>query len=329
LFFVTFPAVRLRRLRQSPAIRELVAETRIAPQDFIYPFFLVEGRNQRRSISSMPGIYQQSVDNALIEIDQALKLGVKGIMLFGIPEEKDPQGTCSYESHGVVQQATRTIKETFGTDIVVMTDTCLCEYTSHGHCGIVMDGQVLNDPTIETLSKAAVSQAEAGADVVCPSDMMDGRVQTIRWALDEAGYSDTAIMSYAVKYASAFYSPFREAAESAPSFGDRRGYQMDYRNAREALLEVEQDLLEGADMLMVKPAIGYLDILSQVRESVNVPVVAYNVSGEYSMVKAAAAQGWIDEEKIVLELLTGIKRAGADLIVTYHALDAAKWLSQS
>lgn len=323
---MNFPAVRLRRFRQSPALRELVAETTLRPRDFILPFFLVEGRNQRHPVTSMPGVFQQSVDNALIEIDQALKLGIKAIMLFGVPEEKDPQGTSALVEHGVAPVAIRKIKETFGADIVVMADTCLCEYTSHGHCGIVLEGQVLNDPTVEALAAMAVAQATAGADVVCPSDMMDGRVQGIRWALDDAGYSDTAILSYAAKYASAFYAPFREAAESAPSFGDRRSYQMDCRNAREASREVEQDVLEGADMLMIKPAVGYLDILHRVRGEVDLPLVAYNVSGEYSMVKAAAEKGWIDEKSVVLELLTGIRRAGADLIVTYHALDAARWL---
>lgn len=323
---MNFPAVRPRRLRRTTAIRELVAETRLHPSDLIYPFFLVEGLNKRLAIPSMPGIYQQSVDNALIEIDQCLKSGIKAIMLFGIPEEKDPQATSAFISHGVVQQATRKIKDTFGQDVLVMTDTCLCEYTSHGHCGIVMEGQVLNDPSIETLARTAVSQAEAGADVVCPSDMMDGRVQAIRWALDDAGFSEVAILSYAVKYASSLYSPFRDAAESAPSFGDRKTYQMDFRNSREALVEVEQDILEGADMLMVKPALGYLDVVCRVRKEVDLPVVAYNVSGEYSMIKAAAQNGWIDEQKAVLELLTGIRRAGADMIVTYHALEAARWL---
>jgi porphobilinogen synthase len=323
---LNFPAVRLRRMRRTPAIRELVAETNLKPADLVYPFFLLEGRNKLEPIASMPGIHQQSVDNALIEIDQCLKNGIKAIMLFGVPEEKDPQATGAFMEFSVVQQATRKIKETFGSDVVVMTDTCLCEYTSHGHCGIVMDGQVINDPTIDVLSLTAVSQAEAGADMVCPSDMMDGRVQSIRWALDDAGYSDVAILAYAVKYASALYAPFRDAAESAPAFGDRRSYQMDPRNAREALLEIEQDILEGADMLMVKPALGYLDILQQVRQETALPLVAYNVSGEYSMVKAAAQNGWIDEKKVVTELLTGIKRAGADLIVTYHARDAAGWL---
>ncbi len=325
---MSFPIVRLRRLRKTQALRELVAETHLRTQDLIYPLFIVSGRNQRREIPSMPGIFQQSVENALIEVDEALKLGIKAVMLFGVPEEKDPQATSAYDEHGVVQEAIRQIKQSFGQDIVVMADTCLCEYTSHGHCGIILESQVMNDPSIETLSRAAVSQAQAGADVVCPSDMMDGRVQAIRWALDDAGYSDTAILSYAAKYASAFYAPFRDAAESAPAFGDRRSYQMDYRNRREAMCEVEQDLIEGADMIMVKPAMGYLDILNQVREMMDLPLVAYNVSGEYSMVKAAAQNGWIDEQKVVLELLTGIKRAGANMIVTYHALDAAKWLQE-
>ncbi len=325
---MNFPALRLRRLRKNPAIREMVAETHLKPADFIYPFFLLDGRNKREAIVSMPGIYQQSVDNALIEIDQALKLGIKAIMLFGVPEEKDPQGSSAYLQNGVVQNAVQEIKKTFGTDVVVMADTCLCEYTSHGHCGIVMDGHVVNDPSVEALARAAVSQAEAGADFVCPSDMMDGRIQTIRWALDDAGFQDTAIMAYAVKYASSLYAPFRDAAESTPAFGDRRSYQMDFRNWREAIREAEQDLMEGADMLMVKPALAYLDVLHRVREETDLPLVAYNVSGEYSMVKAAAQNGWIDEQKVVLECLTGIKRAGADLIVTYHALEAARWLKQ-
>ena len=324
---MAFPSVRLRRLRRTPALRELVAETRVHASDLVYPLFIVEGQHQRRAVASMPGIYQQSLDNALIEIDQALKLGIRAIMLFGVPEEKDPAGTSAYDPKGPVQEAIRKIKATFGHDIVVMADTCLCEYTQHGHCGIVMDGRVVNDPTLETLSRVAVSQAEAGADMVCPSDMMDGRVQSIRWALDDAGWEDTAILSYAAKYASAFYAPFREAADSAPTFGDRRAYQMDVRNAREALMEVEQDLLEGADMIMVKPAMAYLDILYRIRSVVDLPIAAYSVSGEYSLIKAAAQQGWVDEQAIVLEQLTGIKRAGADLIVTYHALQAAQWLA--
>lgn len=325
---MSFPSVRLRRLRRTPAIRELVAEVRLHPAQLILPLFIVGGQHQRRPVPSMPGVFQQSVDNALIEIDQALKLGVKSVMLFGIPDEKDPQASSAFDANGVVQRAIREIKKHFGSDLVVMADTCLCEYTSHGHCGMVLDQQVVNDPSVEVLSQAAVSQAEAGADVVCPSDMMDGRVQSIRWALDDAGYGDTALMSYAVKYASSFYGPFRDAAGSAPSFGDRRSYQMDWRNRREAIAEVEQDVLEGADMLMVKPAMAYLDIVLEVRELTTQPVVCYNVSGEYAMVKAASQNGWIDEQKVVLELLTGIKRAGADLIVTYHTLEAAQWLKE-
>lgn len=324
---MSFPFVRLRRLRKTPALRQLVAETTLQASDLIYPVFVTEGRNQRHAIASMPGIYQQSVDNLLIEADQALKLGIKALMLFGVPQEKDPQATSAHDASGPVQQATQKLKETFGQDLVVMTDACLCEYTTHGHCGIVLEGQVVNDPSVDVLALAAVSQAQAGADVICPSDMMDGRVQTIRWALDEAGFEDVPILSYASKYASAFYAPFRDAAQSAPSFGDRKTYQMDPRNAREALAEIEQDLLEGADMLMLKPALGYLDIVAKARELTNVPLVVYNVSGEYAMVKAAAQAGWLDEETVVLELLTGMRRAGADLIVTYHALDAARWLA--
>ncbi len=323
-----YPSVRLRRLRKSPAIRELLAETRLVPSDFIYPLFIADGRNKRQAIPSMPGIFQQSVDNALIEIDQALKLGIKGVMLFGIPEEKDPQGTSAFAEHGVIQQATRRIKEAFGQDLVVMVDTCLCEYTNHGHCGIILDGHVVNEPSIEPLAQVAVSNAQAGAEVVSPSNMMDGTVQSIRWALDEAGFTDTLILAYTAKYASAMYAPFRDAAESAPAFGDRRSYQMDFRNAEEASRKAESDTLEGADILLVKPSLSYLDILRRFKEEFSLPLAAYNVSAEYSMVKAAAANGWIDEQAVVLELLTGIKRAGAQMIITYHALEAAAWLKQ-
>jgi len=288
--------------------------------------FVVEGRNQRRPIASMPGIFQQSVDNMLIEAHEALKLGVKSLMLFGIPDEKDPEASHAYFEDGVIQRAIRELKANFGPDVVVMADTCLCEYTSHGHCGMILDGQVVNDPSVEVLALAAISQAQAGADMVCPSDMMDGRVQAIRWALDDAGFEDLPIMSYAVKYASALYAPFRDAAASAPAFGDRKSYQMDPRNRREALLEAEQDVIEGADILMIKPALGALDIVRDVRELVSHPIAVYNVSGEYSMVKAAAQAGFIDERKVVLELLTGMRRAGADILVTYHALDVARWL---
>jgi len=304
----------------------MVAETRLAASDLVMPFFITTGRHQRRDIPSMPGIYQQSADNLLIEADRCLKLGIKSVMLFGLPEEKDPQATSAFDEKGVVQEATRLLKQNFGTDLVVMTDTCLCEYTTHGHCGLVMDSGIVNDPTLDVLSQTAVSQAAAGADVVCPSDMMDGRVQSIRWALDDAGFTQTVIMAYSAKYASAMYAPFRDAAASTPAFGDRRTYQMDPKNRREALLEVEQDVLEGADIIMLKPALGYLDIVREVRDLIAQPIAVYNVSGEYAMVKAAVAQGWLDESKIVPELLTGMKRAGADLIVTYHAMEAVAWI---
>jgi porphobilinogen synthase len=327
MVFMQFPHTRLRRLRRTPALREIVAETTLEPRRLVYPLFIAEGRNRRDPIAAMPGIYRQSVENALIEADTALKLGIRAVMLFGIPDEKDPEASSASMPNGVVQVAIQEMKRHFGDDLVVMADTCLCEYTSHGHCGMVMDGRVLNDPSIERLAQVAVSQAQAGADIICPSDMMDGRVQTIRWALDDAGFDDTVILAYAAKYASSLYGPFREAVASAPSFGDRRSYQMDTRNQREALLEIDQDILEGADMIMLKPALGSLDILCHARERVEQPLVAYHVSGEYSMIKAAAQQGWIDEQGVVLELLTTIRRAGADLIVTYYALDAARWLT--
>lgn len=276
----------------------------------------------------MPGIFQQSVDNALIEIDQALQNGVRSVILFGIPEEKDQEATSAWDEYGVIQRAIREIKKHFGQDLMVIADTCLCEYMAHGHCGIVLDGKILNDPTLEVLARVAVSQAQAGADIIAPSDMMDGRVMLIRDALDEAGFDDMPIMSYSAKYASGFYSPFRDAAESAPAFGDRRSYQMDPRNRREALEEVAHDMSEGADIIMVKPAMTYLDIISQVRQTINVPLAAYSVSGEYSMIKAAAQNGWIDERAIVMETLTGIRRAGADIIITYHAIQAAKWMKE-
>lgn len=323
-----FPAMRLRRLRRTPALRELVAETHLKPADFIMPYFVSDAPDFRQPISSMPGIDQMSIDFMVKEVESLLDKGIRSVMLFGIPDGKDPQATTAYQQGGVIQQAIEQLKDHYGDDVVVMADTCLCEYTSHGHCGIVMEGRVVNDPSVEVLVKTALSQARAGADMVCPSDMMDGRIQAIREALDEEGFSDTLIMSYAVKYASSFYAPFRDAAESAPAFGDRRSYQMDPRNAREALREADLDLDEGADLLMVKPAIGYLDILHRVRRNCDLPLVAYNVSGEYSMVKAAAEKGWIDEKQVVLELLTGIKRAGADLIATYHARDAAQWLQE-
>lgn len=317
---------RMRRLRRTQAVRDLVAQTHLSVNDLIAPFFVLEGAHRRDPVPSMPGVYQQTLDNVLIEIDKGLKLGLRAYMLFGVPEGKDAFGTTAAMQDGVVQYATQEIKKHFGEDVVLMTDTCLCEYTSHGHCGLVMDGQVVNDPSVEALAKVALSQAQAGADMVCPSDMMDGRIGVIRQTLDAAGYDHVAVMAYAVKYASSFYAPFRDAAASAPAFGDRRSYQMDPRNRREAKLEAELDELEGADLLMVKPALAYLDIVSDIRENSDLPVVTYNVSGEYAMVKAAAQQGWIHEEGVVLECLTGMKRAGADMIATYHAFDAAGWL---
>jgi porphobilinogen synthase len=326
---MTFPAVRLRRLRRNEVLRNLVAETTLDPSRLVYPIFISDQKNVRIPIPSMPGIFQFSIDNALIEIGQALQAGVKSIILFGIPEEKDQEASSGWDEQGVIQRAIRQIKKHFGDDLFVIADTCLCEYMSHGHCGIVMEGKVLNDPSIEVLSRVAVSQALAGADMVAPSDMMDGRVFAIRDSLDEAGLDHVPIMAYSAKYASSFYAPFRDAAESAPAFGDRRSYQMDPRNGREALEEVSLDLDEGADIVMVKPALSYLDIISQVRQMVNVPVAAYSVSGEYSMIKAAAQAGWIDEKQVVLETLTSIRRAGADIIISYYAVEAAKWLKQN
>jgi porphobilinogen synthase len=292
---------------------------------FIYPMFVCPGKNVRNPIASMPGVSQQSVDTFLEECREVEQLGIPGIILFGIPDTKDALGSEAYAADGVVQRAIEAIRHA-QLDLLVMTDVCLCEYTDHGHCGIVENGEVKNDPTLELLARESLSHARAGADIIAPSDMMDGRVGAIRKALDGAGFQDVAIMSYAAKYCSGFYGPFREAAESAPQFGDRRGYQMDPANAREALREVELDLAEGADMVMVKPALAYLDIIQRVRETFSVPVGAYNVSGEYAMVKAAAANGWIEEKRIAMEILTGIHRAGASIVLTYHAKDAARWL---
>jgi porphobilinogen synthase len=305
----------------------MVRETALAPGDFIYPLFVTFGKGVRKKISSMPGYFQMSVDEAVKEAHKAYKLGIPAIILFGIPRHKDEKGTEAYNPKGIVQNAIKAIKDKVP-DLLVITDVCMCEYTSHGHCGIVKKGQVLNDPTLEVLAKEALSHAKAGADMVAPSDMMDGRIMVIRDILDLNGFENIPIMSYAAKYASAFYSPFREAAESTPSFGDRRSYQMDPANRREAIKEVELDIEEGADIVMVKPAMCYMDIISDVKDTFDVPVAAYNVSGEYSMVKAAAKLGWIDEMKVVLELLTSLKRAGADLILTYHAVDAAKELNK-
>ncbi len=322
-----FPVCRPRRLRRNSNLRELVAETRISVDDFIYPMFVMPGKNKKVAVKSMPGIYKQSIDNLIKEIREVKKLGIKAILLFGIPESKDEMGTQGYDENGVIQRALREIKKRVK-DIIVITDVCMCEYTSHGHCGVIKDGDVDNDETLQYLARMSLSHAEAGADIVAPSDMMDGRVGVIRDDLDRNGYDNIGILSYAAKYASAFYGPFREAAESPPQFGDRRSYQMDPPNVREALREIELDIEEGADIVMVKPALPYLDVIRAAREEFDHPIAAYNVSGEYSMVKAAGKLGWIDEELVMMEVLTSIKRAGADLILTYFAKDAAKVLSR-
>jgi porphobilinogen synthase len=321
---VPFPAERPRRLRRSERFRALVRETRVTPEHLIYPLFIVPGQGVRREIGSLPGCFHLSVDEAAREAREVEKLGLAGVILFGLPESKDPVGSQGYDDQGVVQQAVRAIRAECR-DLLVATDVCLCEYTSHGHCGVVAGEEVQNDPSLELLARMAVSHARAGAHLVAPSDMMDGRVGAIRQALDASGFAEIALLSYAVKYASAFYGPFREAADSAPQFGDRRSYQMDPPNVREALREARLDVAEGADMLMVKPALPYLDVIRAVREAVDLPMAAYNVSGEYAMVKAAAARGWIDEPRIVKELLTSIRRAGADVILTYHAKDFVRW----
>ena len=313
---------RPRRLRRNATIRAMVRETRLTPDDFIYPLFVCEGEGVRREISSMPGCFNFSVDEIVKETESAVKVGVRSVILFGVPDEKDPVGSQAYAEDGITQRAIRAIKREVK-DALVIADNCLCEYTDHGHCGMIRDGEVLNDPSVELLARTAVSQAEAGADVIAPSNMMDGFVGAIRAALDQAGFEHLPIMSYAVKYASAFYGPFREAAQSAPQFGDRRGYQMDPANAREAMREAELDREQGADMLMVKPALPYLDIIRALRERFDLPVAAYQVSGEYAMIKAAARLGWIDEERVVAESLTSIKRAGADVILTYFAREMA------
>ena len=305
-------------------MRALVRETRLSPEQLVYPLFVAPGSGYRREIPSLPGCFHLSADEAAREAREVESLGIAGVILFGLPKGKDPLGSEGYADDGVVQEATRAIRASCR-ELLVITDVCLCEYTSHGHCGVVEGDQVENDPTLELLAKMALSHVRAGAHIVAPSDMMDGRVAAIRTALDGAGFTDTAILSYAAKYASAFYGPFREAADSAPQFGDRRGYQMDPANVREALREVRLDVAEGADIVMVKPALPYLDVIRAVRESFDLPVAAYNVSGEYAMVKAAAEKGWVDEKRIVLETLTSIRRAGADIILTYHAKDFARW----
>ena len=316
---------RPRRLRRSGTIRALVRETKLSPDDLVYPLFVCEGEGVRREIGSMPGAFNLSIDELVKEVEGARSSGVRAVILFGVPDQKDAAGTQAYAEDGITQRATRALKREVK-DILVIADNCLCEYTDHGHCGVIEDGEVLNDPTLELLARTAVSQAEAGADIIAPSNMMDGFVVAIREALDEAGFEHIPIMSYAVKYASGFYGPFREAAQSTPQFGDRRGYQMDPANSREAMREAELDYQQGADILMVKPALPYLDIIRAVRERFDLPVAAYQVSGEYAMIKAAARLGWIDEERVALESLTSIKRAGADIILTYYARELANRL---
>lgn len=318
---------RFRRLRASENLRSMVRETRISKNDLIYPMFVVEGENIKNPVESMPNVYQYSLDRMDEILNEVEKSGISGILIFGIPKHKDEYATEAYNDNGITQQAVRYIKKNYPS-LIIIADVCLCEYTSHGHCGVVCGEKILNDETLPLLSKMAVSLAKAGADIIAPSDMMDGRVSAIRNALDENGFLDTPILSYSAKFASAYYSPFRDAAESAPEFGDRKTYQMDYANGREALREIADDISEGADMVMVKPALAYLDIIKSARERFDLPLVAYNVSGEYAMVKAAAQNGWIDEKKIVSENMIAIKRAGADIIITYHALDVARWIDE-
>ena len=320
-----YPSYRMRRLRRTPTIRRMLRETTLSVDDLIYPLFVIAGENVKNPIGSMPGCFQLSIGNLLPEVREVAGLGIPAVLLFGIPAHKDPAATTAYDPEGVVQLALRAIKDEFP-ELLVITDVCLCEYMDHGHCGVVQDGEVLNDVTLELLAKMAVTHAEAGADFVAPSDMMDGRVAAIRTALDDEGLTDTAIMAYSAKFASAFYGPFREAAESAPAFGDRKSYQMDPPNGEEAVREALLDIEEGADIVMVKPALPYLDVIRAIKQETKFPLAAYNVSGEYAMLKAAADKGWLDEERAVMEAMTGIKRAGADLIITYHAKDVVRWL---
>ncbi len=323
----SFPTNRQRRLRWTPGLRRMVQETHLRVEDFIYPLFVVHGQNVRREVPSMPDVFHLSLDQLPREVEEVSELGIPAVILFGLPASKDPIGQENFDPEGIVQQAVRVIKRE-NPNLVVITDVCMCEYTDHGHCGLVRDGVILNDETLEIYGKVAVSHAQAGADMVAPSGMMDGQVGAIRRALDEAGFQHIPIMAYAAKYASNFYGPFRDAAQSPPQFGDRRSYQMNPANARAALREVALDVQEGADIVMVKPALAYLDIIRQVRDTFPLPVAAYNVSGEYSMIKAAARNGWLDERAVALEVLTAIKRAGADLILTYFAKDAAAWLRE-
>ncbi|WP_213422823.1 porphobilinogen synthase [Bhargavaea massiliensis] len=320
-----FQFARHRRLRNSGAMRSMVRETVLNKEDLIYPIFVAEGKDIRTEVSSMPGVFNLSLDHLGAEVDEVVSLGIPAVLLFGVPEHKDAEGTEAYHDHGIVQEATRLIKERHP-DLLVVADTCLCEYTDHGHCGLIEEGRILNDPSLDLLARIAVSQAKAGADIIAPSNMMDGFVTVIRHALDEAGFEHVPIMSYAVKYASAYYGPFREAAGSTPQFGDRKTYQMDPANRLEAIREAQSDIEEGADMLIVKPSLSYMDVMREVKDFSGMPVVAYNVSGEYSMIKAAAQNGWVDEEKIVMETLTSMKRAGADMIITYFAKDAVRYM---
>lgn len=320
-----YPSYRMRRLRRTAAIRDLVRETKLQLDDLVYPLFVIAGENIKNPIASMPGCYQLSIGNVLSEVREIVRLGIKAVLLFGIPAHKDPAASGAYDPEGVVQMAVRAIKDEFP-ELVIITDVCLCEYTDHGHCGVVQEGEVVNDVTLELLAKMAITHAESGADIVAPSDMMDGRVAAIRNALDDEGLTDTILLSYSSKFASAFYGPFREAAGSAPAFGDRTSYQMDPANLEEAVRESLLDIEEGADMIMVKPALPFLDVIHAVKQETKFPLAAYNVSGEYAMIKAAAANGWLDEQRAVLEAVTGIKRAGADLIITYHAKDIATWI---
>ena len=322
---VSFPELRLRRLRGQEPLRNMIRETRLSPAQFVYPMFVTHGNGVREPIEPMPGCYHFSLDQLTGEVGEVAELGIPSVLLFGLPAEKDPLGTEGYDPEGIVQEAIRAIKRTVP-DMHVITDVCVCEYTDHGHCGVIENGRVDNDKTLDLLARSAVSHVQAGADLVAPSAMMDGQVWAIRQALNDQGYTDTPIMGYAAKYASAFYGPFRVAADSTPQFGDRRSYQMDPANVRMAMREIESDIAEGADIVMVKPALSYLDIIRQARERFDLPLAAYNVSGEYSMVKAAARQGWVDEKAVTLELLTSIKRAGADFILSYHAKEAARWL---
>ena len=324
-----FPDVRMRRLRRTQNIRNMVQEIQLNMNDYIYPIFVVEGEDIKNPIKSMPGIYQFSLDHLLEEVERAVSAGVISIMLFGIPEKKDACGSEAYNDDGIVQKAVRLVRQAYP-DLVISTDVCMCEYTDHGHCGMIKGETVDNDSTLELLAKVAVSHAKAGSDILAPSDMMDGRVEVIRQALDEAGYQDVIIMAHSVKYASSFYGPFRDAADSAPHFGDRKSYQMDPASGtRQAMQEVELDLNEGADMVIIKPGLAYLDLISRAYESTYAPIVAYNVSAEYAMVKAAAQNGWIDEKKIVLEIMNAFKRAGAKMVITYHAIDLGNWLKEN